>query len=170
MLDANNNDDFFDSHALFFKNSRVFALHITTISMTKLCFTFAALAVSTLADGPPPPRVTTGAAALAESGFASLIGKRVGICSNPTGVLPSLQHIVDVMHSNANATTSLVAIFGPEHGFRGDEQAGQADDYYVDRETGLPVYSLYAKTVTEARQVFRNATVDTVPSLVLTML
>jgi len=69
------------------------------------------------------PVVTTGAEALVSSNFSQLRGKRVGICSNPTGVLPSLEHIVDVMRSST-ASDALVAIFGPEHGFRGDEQAG----------------------------------------------
>ncbi|MDA1359638.1 DUF1343 domain-containing protein [Glycomyces luteolus] len=86
-------------------------------------------------------RVRTGIEVLAEDGFAELAGQRVGIISNPTGVLPDLSHEVDLMH--ASGKVDLVAVFGPEHGFRGVSQAGEGEDYFLDPKTGIPVYNAY---------------------------
>ncbi len=48
------------------------------------------------------------------------------------------------MHNDPDV--DLTALYGPEHGVRGDAQAGEYVEYYLDEETGLPVYSLYGKT------------------------
>ena len=94
-------------------------------------------------------QVQTGAQVLAADHYAAVAGKKVGIIANPTTVLPDLSHVVDVMA--ASNEVDLVAVFGPEHGFRGTAQAGGSEGYYTDEKTGLPVYDLYAKTV-DARQ------------------
>jgi uncharacterized protein YbbC (DUF1343 family) len=86
-------------------------------------------------------RVRTGIEVLAEDGFAELAGQRVGIISNPTGVLPDLSHEVDLMH--ASGKVDLVAVFGPEHGFRGVSQAGEGEDFFLDPKTQIPVYNAY---------------------------
>ncbi|MEV3937522.1 DUF1343 domain-containing protein [Glycomyces sp. NPDC049804] len=86
-------------------------------------------------------RVRTGIEVLAEDGFAALAGQRVGVVSNPTGVLPDLSHEVDLMHASGNV--DLVAVFGPEHGFRGVSQAGEGEDFFLDPKTGIPVYNAY---------------------------
>ena len=62
-------------------------------------------------------RLRTGFERLAADGYALLDGERVGIVTNPTGVTRDVRHIVDVMH--ADDRVNLVAVFGPEHGFRG---------------------------------------------------
>ena len=62
-------------------------------------------------------KVVPGADRLAHSGWAALRGQKVGVISNPTGILPDLSHIVDTMH--ASGKVDIVAVFGPEHGFRG---------------------------------------------------
>lgn len=106
--------------------------------------------------------VLPGAMVLRQEGWARLQGRRVGICSNPTGILSdTLEHIVDAIHAS-NVSASLVAVFGPEHGFRGDQQAGKSDDFYIDPDTSLPVFSLYSKSVAQAQAIFRNASVDLV--------
>ncbi|MBD1224591.1 exo-beta-N-acetylmuramidase NamZ family protein [Virgibacillus halodenitrificans] len=71
-------------------------------------------------------------------------GKRVGLITNPTGVDQDLNSIVDLLHNDPDV--DLTALYGPEHGVRGDAQAGEYVEYYLDDETGLPVYSLYGKT------------------------
>ncbi|MYL57377.1 DUF1343 domain-containing protein [Virgibacillus halodenitrificans] len=71
-------------------------------------------------------------------------GKRVGLITNPTGVDQDLNSIVDLLHNDPDV--DLTALYGPEHGVRGDAQAGEYVEYYLDEETGLPVYSLYGKT------------------------
>jgi beta-N-acetylhexosaminidase len=73
-----------------------------------------------------------------------LDGKRVGLITNPTGVDQELNHIVDVLHNDPEV--ELTTLYGPEHGVRGDAQAGEYVEFYIDEITGLPVYSLYGET------------------------
>jgi uncharacterized protein YbbC (DUF1343 family) len=70
-----------------------------------------------------------------------IAGKRVGLITNPTGVTPDLTSTIDVLHNLPNVR--LVALFGPEHGVRGDAFAGERVGHSVDRKTGIPIYSLY---------------------------
>ena len=74
----------------------------------------------------------------------ALKGKRVGLITNPTGVDKDLNSIVDRFYQDKDI--NLTALYGPEHGVRGDAQAGSYVDFYIDETTGLPVYSLYGKT------------------------
>lgn len=71
-------------------------------------------------------------------------GKNVGLITNPTGVDKDLNSIVDLLHNDPDV--NLTALYGPEHGVRGDAQAGQYVEFYNDEVTGLPVYSLYGST------------------------
>src|SRR5690606_23458380 len=50
-------------------------------------------------------------------------GTRVGLITNPTGVDKDLNSIVDLLHNDPDV--ELTALYGPEHGVRGDAQAGQ---------------------------------------------
>ncbi|MBD7908544.1 exo-beta-N-acetylmuramidase NamZ family protein [Sporosarcina gallistercoris] len=83
-----------------------------------------------------------------------LKGKRVGLITNPTGVDQSLNSVVDIL--NNDPEIQLEALYGPEHGVRGDAQAGQYVDYYIDEVTGLPVYSLYGKTRKPTPEMLQN--------------
>ena len=73
-----------------------------------------------------------------------LAGKRVGLITNPTGVTVKLESAIDRMAQARDF--KLAALFGPEHGVRGDAQAGAAVADLVDARTGLPAYSLYGTT------------------------
>jgi len=66
-------------------------------------------------------------------------GKRIGLMTNNTGVSGDNQSTVDLLHKHYN----LVKLFAPEHGVRGNLQAGVKLDGYADERTGLPVVSLY---------------------------
>ena len=90
------------------------------------------------------PAVRTGIEVLKEHHFDILQGKRVGLITNPTGVDSHLRSTIDILF--AAPGVKLVALFGPEHGVRGDFAAGDNVDTYADARTGLPVYSLYGKT------------------------
>ena len=68
-------------------------------------------------------------------------GKRVGLLTNPTGVDDNLNQIADLLC--ADGATTIVAFFAPEHGLRGDHQAGGSVGDYTDPVTGIPVFSLY---------------------------
>jgi uncharacterized protein YbbC (DUF1343 family) len=105
-------------------------------------------------------RLRTGFERLAESGYARLGGGRVGMVTNPTGVTRDVRHVVDVMH--ADDRVDLVAVFGPEHGFRGTAQAGGSEGRYDDPATGLPVYDTYLKSGQALADIFTASGVDTV--------
>ena len=90
-------------------------------------------------------QVLTGIDVLEANGFQQLQGKRVGLVTNPTGVNKDLVSTVDVLF-NAEGV-ELVALYGPEHGVRGDVHAGDLVSGNSDPKTGLPVHSLYGKTV-----------------------
>ena len=90
--------------------------------------------------------VQTGLAVLAAENFRRLSGHKVGLITNPTGILPSKQTNITNIAAMRAAGVNLVALFGPEHGVRGDVPAGKYIESYTDKATGLPVYSLYGKT------------------------
>ncbi len=104
--------------------------------------------------------VVTGVDALARRGWRDLAGQRVGVITNPTGVLPDLRHEVDVMASDDRV--DLVAVFGPEHGFRGTAQNGGSEGTYVDERTGVTVYDAYGASATKLADMYRAAGVETV--------
>lgn len=68
-----------------------------------------------------------------------LEGRRVGLITNPTGVNKSLVPTADILFGMG----VLACMFSPEHGVRGNVQAGKHIDSYTDPKTALPVYSLY---------------------------
>lgn len=71
--------------------------------------------------------------------FPILKGKRIAIMSNHTGMVGK-EHLVDILIKNK---FNVVAIFSPEHGFRGDADAGEHVKSSVDEKTGIPIRSLY---------------------------
>jgi len=89
-------------------------------------------------------RVVPGLDVLLGQKRALLAGKRVGLITNPTGVTAKLESAIDQMARARDF--KLAALFGPEHGVRGDAQAGAAVADRVDSRTGLPAYSLYGTT------------------------
>jgi len=90
------------------------------------------------------PKVKLGIDVLKENNFRELKGKRVGLITNPTGVNNQLISTIDILA--ASDEFELVALYGPEHGVRGDYAAGDYVENYTDEKTNLPVYSLYGKT------------------------
>jgi uncharacterized protein YbbC (DUF1343 family) len=108
----------------------------------------------------PGQRVSTGVEELIASGYAVLRGQRAGLISNPTGILRDLRHEVDLMAPDSRI--DLVAVFGPEHGFRGSSQAGGSEGSYQDPRTGLPVYDLYGKSTAAIAGQFDRAGLDVV--------
>jgi uncharacterized protein YbbC (DUF1343 family) len=88
-----------------------------------------------------PTEVIPGLEVLARRRFAPLRGLRVGLVCNATAVDRRLRHAVDLL--SAAPGVRLAALFGPEHGVRGDVQYMAAVGDERDRITGLPVHSLY---------------------------
>ena len=89
-------------------------------------------------------QVYTGIDMLERYGFEELRGKRVGLVTNPSGVDRYLRSTIDILFEAPDV--NLVALYGPEHGVRGDAYAGDHVASGKDPKTGLPVYSLYGST------------------------
>jgi uncharacterized protein YbbC (DUF1343 family) len=70
-----------------------------------------------------------------------LRGKRVGITGNQTSLVGDV-HLVDTL---LRSGISVVKVYCPEHGFRGEAEAGKTVQGGIDPETGLPVISLYGR-------------------------
>ena len=84
-----------------------------------------------------------------------LKGKSVGIVANQTSIMPQNgnKHVVDfLLESGIN----LKKVFVPEHGFRGDADAGEKVDSSVDSKTGLPIVSLYGNNKKPSAQQIAN--------------
>ena len=90
------------------------------------------------------PVVKTGIEVLRDRGFEGLVGKRVGLVTNPSGVDRYLNSTVDILFNAPGV--ELVALYGPEHGVRGDMYAGDKVADSKDPVTGLPVHSIYGAT------------------------
>ncbi len=89
-------------------------------------------------------QVIPGIEVLEQNGFEELLGKRVGLVTNPSGVDRQLRSTIDILFEAPQV--NLVALYGPEHGVRGDAYAGDHVESTRDPKTGLPVYSLYGPT------------------------
>lgn len=78
-------------------------------------------------------------AACTEEYFPLLQGKRIAVFSNHTGMVGK-EHTVDLLKRSG---FNIVAIFSPEHGFRGTADAGEHVAGSIDPKTGIPIRSLY---------------------------
>ncbi len=94
--------------------------------------------------------VLCGADVIARNGIR-LQGK-CGLITNHTGVLRDLTSTVDVLKESCD----LTALFAPEHGVRGDRQAGDDIDSYTDECTGLPVYSLFNEDTAQSEDILAS--------------
>lgn len=121
-----------------------------TICFLSLCLSFPVEAATR-------PDVKTGIEVLKASDFAPLRGKRVGLITNPTGVDWHLTSTVDLLYKAKDV--QLVALYGPEHGVRGNAHAGAAVKDNTDPATGLPVYSLYGKNRKGPASLFKGVDV-----------
>ena len=105
--------------------------------MKKFYFIIILLAGSFLASA-QTPRVITGAEQT-KAYIPILKNKRVALFSNHTGMVGD-KHTLDILLENK---INVVAIFSPEHGFRGNADAGEHVSSSVDKKTGVPILSLY---------------------------
>jgi len=105
--------------------------------------------------------VRPGADVAAGQGWAPLAGTKLGVITNPTGILDdTMINIVDAMA--ASGTVEVAAVFGPEHGFRGTAQAGESERTQVDERTGVTVYDAYGADADKFASMFADAGVQTV--------
>lgn len=99
-------------------------------------------------------KVKTGIEVLKETNFKILRGKRVGLITNPTGVDNNLKSTIDILHQAPGV--QLVALYGPEHGVRGDVHAGDKITDFKDLNTGVLVYSLYGATRKPTKEMLQG--------------
>jgi uncharacterized protein YbbC (DUF1343 family) len=71
-----------------------------------------------------------------------LKGKSIAVVTNPTGKMKDGTFLVDFLLKN---NVTIKTIFAPEHGFRGDADAGEQVKNGTDAKTGIPIISLYGK-------------------------
>lgn len=80
---------------------------------------------------------------------------RVGLICNQASVDHRFRHAADLFFENADI--NLTTLFGPQHGIRGDVQDNMIETLHTtDRETGLPVYSLYSETREPTAEMLAN--------------
>lgn len=89
-----------------------------------------------------PSTVFTGAEVMLSDHVTELEGRNIGLVMNPTARIHGTHVLDTLMAMNAN----VVALYAPEHGFRGDYGAGERISDGIDEETSLPVFSLYGQT------------------------
>lgn len=95
----------------------------------------------------------TGAEVLIEQHLEELEGKRVGLVMNPTARIGETHMLDSLVQRGVNVT----ALFAPEHGFRGEAGAGELIEDGIDRDTGLPVFSLYGATRKPTPEMLEHA-------------
>jgi len=98
--------------------------------------------------------VETGLDVLVRDNFRILKRKKVGLITNPTGVDRNLRSTVDILYNAPGVT--LTALYGPEHGVRGEFTAGEIIGSAKDPATGLPVFSLYGETRKPSKEMLRG--------------
>ena len=102
--------------------------------------TSAARDAAARTDGNRSTQIKTGAEQT-ELYVPYLKGKRVALLANQTALIGKT-HLVDSLKSLG---ITIVKVFGPEHGFRGNASAGIAVTDETDVKTGIPIISLYGK-------------------------
>ncbi len=103
---------------------------------------FSSTLIATSALTAQTQQVQTGIDVLVSEQFKALVGKKVGLITNHTGIDGNWRSTIDLIF-NAEGV-ELVALFSPEHGIRGTEDTRVAST--VDSATGLPIHSLYSQT------------------------
>jgi len=84
-----------------------------------------------------------------------LRGARVGLVCNQASVDHCFRHAADLFHEDPDV--NLTALFGPQHGIRGDVQDNMIETgHAIDRKTGLPIYSLYSETREPTEEMLRD--------------
>jgi uncharacterized protein YbbC (DUF1343 family) len=103
----------------------------------------------------PRRHVRLGVEKLLEDQVHLLQGARLGLVCNQASVNHQLRHVADLLKRHPG--TELQALFGPQHGIRGDVQDNMIEtEHATDRDTGLPIYSLYSETREPTESMLRD--------------
>lgn len=99
-------------------------------------------------------KVLLGIDVLEKENYSILTGKNVGLIANHTSVNSKLISTYDLFKNAKNFR--LVAVFSPEHGFKGISRSGELIDDYIDTTTGIKFYSLYGKTLKPTPEMLKG--------------
>jgi len=109
---------------------------------------------STTSTSPKGVALTLGVEKLLEAPDL-LKGSRIGLICNQASVNHRYRHVADLFHEHPDI--DLSALFGPQHGIRGDVQDNMIETgHSIDRKTGLPIYSLYSETRVPTEAMLRD--------------
>lgn len=108
--------------------------------------------------GPTSPDTMTsvvrvGASVLADTSIALIPQRRIGLIVNHTALVDTT-HLIDVVA--AAADKEVTALYGPEHGIRGEADAGEKIEDGRDVATGAPIFSLYGDTRKPTAAMLQN--------------
>ncbi len=134
----NNKTNVFDTKIKTIFASSIVSPYLYFMKKTLLIILLLCSILLVQAQGATEKRVIVGAEQT-QAYLPILKNKRVAIFSNHTGMVGN-KHLLDVLLENK---VNVVAIFSPEHGFRGDADAGEHVSNSVDKKTGVPILSLY---------------------------
>ncbi|HUE81746.1 MAG TPA: DUF1343 domain-containing protein [Pyrinomonadaceae bacterium] len=100
-------------------------------------------------------RTRLGVEKLLEERLDLLKGARVGLICNQASVDHGFRHVADTFHDHPDV--NLTALFGPQHGIRGDVQDNMIEtEHSIDRQTRLPIYSLYSETREPTEEMLKD--------------
>ena len=103
---------------------------------------------------PAAERVRLGVEVFLESRLDLVTGKKVGLITNPTGMDSRLRSDIEILRESGRV--ELVALYGPEHGVRGNVQGGIYIPFYFDDKHRLPVFSLYGQSLKPDPGMLKN--------------
>lgn len=98
--------------------------------------------------------VKVGVEVLRSRGFEGLVGKNVGLVTNPSGIDHNLNSTIDILAEAPGV--NLKALFSPEHGVRGDAYAGDKVTDDVDPKTGVKVFSIYGSSQEPSQEMLEG--------------
>ncbi len=99
--------------------------------------------------------VKTGLEELLNNQIKKIKGYRIGLVVNPSSVDSKLNHAINLFLDNKDVR--LTTLFGPQHGIRGETQDNMIEwEGFTDRQTGLPVFSLYGKTRKPTKKMLKD--------------
>ncbi|MFA4924813.1 MAG: DUF1343 domain-containing protein, partial [Ignavibacteriaceae bacterium] len=102
--------------------------------------------------------ITNGADLLLSENIDFVEGRKIGIVTNQTAVLTNGTHLIDALFSS-KYRIKITALFGPEHGIRGQAKAGEEVENFIDEKTRVPIYSLYGKDKKPTKEMLKDVDV-----------
>lgn len=127
---------------------------ILTLFLVIILFKPACKAEREVVIPPEQKKVRLGIDVFLEKYLDLVKGKKVGLVTNPTGVNGNLECTIDLFYKNPGI--KLAVLYGPEHGARGNAQAGEYVPFYIDEKYKIPVFSLYGQSMKPSSDMLKN--------------